>query len=313
MDPLVPHFKFGMLSLQHRGAAVCMGPVFEADLIVVSQHVFNFQPLGPGVHQPLLRPLEIVFNMALPAHIGAHLLARRHRVDIVILQPLSRFERPHPLDKPRPRDSKLHRPSVMAVNTGHRMGHQLPGFGKWHLTHALEAFDQVALAELFVHCIDGRMAVQAGAGLLDDRLAFGEGLIREHVGMPSIFTKILRKGIPSPHGLQTHVLFEARLGDNRARVHLCRCAGHSLTAAEPCTLLVYGAQIGIVLQRKVLAPERRITGLVVELDHPIERISGLLFALKDVDQQRCTSGRQHSCRERDNQDWQVAAARLGTM
>lgn len=57
------------------------------------------------------------------------------------------------------------------------MGRETPSNSRlrWHLIHALEAFDQVALAELFVHCIDGRMAVQAGAGLMDDRLAFGSG------------------------------------------------------------------------------------------------------------------------------------------
>src|SRR5687768_11500932 len=114
MNPLIPQLKLGMLSFQHGGATLGMGPVFEVDLIVVGEYVVNLQPLGPWVYQAFLRPLEIILNVALPAHIGAHFLARRHRVDVVILHPLGRLERPYTFEKSWPRHAKLHRFSIMA-------------------------------------------------------------------------------------------------------------------------------------------------------------------------------------------------------
>src|SRR5919109_1524874 len=138
------------------------------------------------------------------------------------------------------------------------------------------------------------MAVQACTRLLGDLLTLSEGLVRQHVGVPPILAKIPGEGIARPHRLQPRVLFEARLGDNGARVGLCGGAWYGLAATEPCALLVNRAQIGIVLQRKVLPPEGWIGGLVVQIDDAIERISGFLLTLEDVDQQRCTSSRQNS-------------------
>jgi hypothetical protein len=143
------------------------------------------------------------------------------------------------------------------------------------------------------------MAVQTCARLLHDLLALGEGLVREHIGMTPIITKIPGKGIPSPHRLQPGVLFETRLSDNGARIGLCGGARYGLAAAKACALLVNRAQIGIILQGKVFTPEAWISGLIVELDDTIERISGFLLALEDIDQQRRASSRQNCGNEGD--------------
>src|SRR5687767_14477713 len=101
------------------------------------------------------------------------------------------------------------------------------------------------------------MAVQACARLLDDLLALSEGLVRQHMGMPPILTKIPREGIARPYRLQPSVLFEARLGDNGARVGLCGGAWYGLAATKPCALLVNCAQIGIVLHWPCIWPRNQ--------------------------------------------------------
>jgi hypothetical protein len=143
------------------------------------------------------------------------------------------------------------------------------------------------------------MAVQTSARLLHDLLALGEGLVREHIGMAPIFTKIPGKGLPSPHRLQVGGLFETRLSDNGARIGPCGGAWYGLAAAKACALLVNRAQIGIILQGKVFTSETWIGGLIVELDYTIERISSFLLALEDIDQQRRASSRQKRGNEGD--------------
>jgi hypothetical protein len=55
-------------------------------------------------------------------------------------------------------------------------------------------------------------------------------------------------------------------------------------------LLVDGLEIRVVLQRKVLAPDRGVDGFVGELDDAEERIAGFLLALEDVHEQRRDRG-----------------------
>ena len=82
-----------MLRFEHWRAGFGVGPVFELHLVVVSQNVIDLEPLGPRIDQPLLRPLEVIFDVALTADESAHLLARRLLVDVVVLNALRGFER----------------------------------------------------------------------------------------------------------------------------------------------------------------------------------------------------------------------------
>ena len=77
-----------MLCFEHGGARVGVRPVFELGLVVVSLNLFDLQPFRPRIDEPLFRALEIIFDVALAADIGAHLLTRRLLVDIVVLQAL---------------------------------------------------------------------------------------------------------------------------------------------------------------------------------------------------------------------------------
>jgi hypothetical protein len=66
------------------------------------------------------------------------------------------------------------------------------------------------------------------------------------------------------------------------------------------------------LQWKVLTPESRIGGLIIEVDHAIERIPSFLLALEDIDQQSRSPSCQDSRNERDEQDRNIVAARWRT-
>src|SRR3712207_108963 len=61
---------------------------------------------------------------------------------------------------------------------------------------------------------------------------------------------------------------------------------HRFRAAIACSHLVYGPLVGVVLQRKVLAPHRWIFRGFVQFDNTKERVSRLLLSLKDINQQR---------------------------
>ena len=146
----------------------------------------------------------------------------------------------------------------MAVDARHRMRHELPRLLVRHLVHRLEALDQIAAAELLVRHVDRRVAVHARARLLHDVLPLGERLIVEHVGVAALLAEIRRERIARPHRLQPRILFEPRLRDDRARIDAGRRARHRLAAAVPRAHLIDGAPVAVVLQRKVLAPHRRI-------------------------------------------------------
>jgi hypothetical protein len=129
------------------------------------------------------------------------------------------------------------------------------------------------------------MTVDARARLLRGVLAFGEGLVFEHVGMPTLCAEVHREGIARPDRLQAGIFLQSRLRDDRTRIGPGRRARHRLAAAEARALLVHGAAVSVVLEREVPAPGRGVFGLVGELHHAKERVPRLLLALEDVDEQ----------------------------
>src|SRR4051794_26105038 len=103
--------------------------------------------------------------------------------------------------------------------------------------------------------------MEASPRLRRDLLPLRVSLIVEHVRVPAFLAKILREGIARPHGLQARVLLESGLSDNRARVGLGRRARLRFAPSITRDLLVHGAAVVIVLQRKVLPPYRGVFGL----------------------------------------------------
>ena len=70
-------------------------------------------------------------------------------------------------------------------------------------------------------------------------------------------------------------------------------------SAVPGPLLIHCALVGVVVQRKVLAPDCRVRRVVIDLDDAEERILGFLLAFDDVDEQR-RHGR--CCKRRQGDD-----------
>ena len=92
---LIPHLELRVLRLQRGRTRLGVRPVLETGLLVVGENLIGAQPFVPRVGQPLLRPLEVVLDVALPAHIRAHFLARRVSIDVVVREcpaPLSPSE-----------------------------------------------------------------------------------------------------------------------------------------------------------------------------------------------------------------------------
>src|SRR5215204_3032482 len=103
MNPLVPHFKLRMLRLEHRRASLRVFPVFKFLFIIESQNVFYLKTLGPWIDQPLLRTAEMIFIVALTAHVRTHFLTCGLLVYVVILNTLTCFQGAHSLDERRTR------------------------------------------------------------------------------------------------------------------------------------------------------------------------------------------------------------------
>ena len=206
---LVPQLELGVLRLEDGRACLGVGPVLVAHFVVVGQDVLDLQALRPGIDDPLLRPLEVVLDVALPAHIGPHLLAGGVAVHVVGGHSLRGLERRHAFHEPGTRDPQLHRLRVVAVDAGHGVLDQLPRLGVRHLVHGLEALDQVSAPELPVGHIDGAVALHAGARLLRDLLALREGLVIQHEGMPPLLAEVPGEGIARPHRDQPRVFLEA--------------------------------------------------------------------------------------------------------
>jgi hypothetical protein len=53
----------------------------------------------------------------------------------------------------------------------------------------------------------------------------------------------------------------------------------------PCSHLVHGPPVAVVLQGEIYSPDFRILGLVGQLDDTKERIPGFLLALEDIHEQ----------------------------
>jgi hypothetical protein len=121
--------------------------------------------------------------------------------------------------------------------------------------------------------------------LLRGDLSLGKRLILQHIGVPAILPEISGECVSCPHSLQPRVLFETRLGDDRARICSGRSARNRFAAAEAGSHLVDGLPVAVVLHGEVLAPDHRIFGLVGELDHAVEGVPGLLLTLHDVDEE----------------------------
>src|SRR5262249_11058665 len=69
------------------------------------------------------------------------------------------------------------------------------------------------------------------------------------------------------------------------RVGLCRRVRLGFAAAVLGALHVHGAKVEVVLHGEILSPHGGIIDLVIQLHDAIKRISRLLLALKNVDQQ----------------------------
>src|SRR5215207_6923223 len=63
----------------------------------------------------------------------------------------------------------------------------------------------------------------------------------------------------------------------------------TFAAAVARALLIDGLAVVVVLEREVLAPDRRVVGGVVQRDDSIEGIARLLLVLEDVGEECCDS------------------------
>ena len=253
-----------MLCLQRGSAGVLVGPVPEADLVVVGDDLLDLEALGPGIDETLPGALEVVLDVALAAYVGAHFRGRGLLVHVVVLDAQRSLVDAHAFDERRAGDSQCERLAVVAVDAGDGMAHQLRRLLVRHRVDLVEALDDVAVARLLVREIHRRMAVHARAGLLDDHLALREPLVLEHVVVAALLAEIFRERVALPHRLEAGVLFDLRARHDRARVGLGRCLRHGLAAAVLGALHVDRFLVGLVVLRKRLAPFGRIVDVVAE-------------------------------------------------
>jgi len=291
MDALGPRLVVRVLGLHHAGAGELVGEVAPADLVVVRQRVIGGQPLVPGERQGLALSREVVLDVALGAHEGAHLLRGGHGGDVVVLDALPGLVLLDPLDERRPGDPQRHRLRIVAVQAADRMFDQLRGVRVGHLVHRVEAGLGVPVAQL-VHQDDRRgVAVEARARLLE--LGAGHpqrvALVGEHPLVTARLAVVDRERVPLPHRDQPRVCLDLAGRGELARVVLRGRARDDLVLRH-----LGGPPERLVLQREVLPPHRRVLRLVGHLDHLEERLLGLAASLDDADQQR-DDGDRHEC------------------
>jgi hypothetical protein len=125
VHPLAPGLELRVLRLEHRRLGLLVHPVLEADLVVVGEDPVRLQALVPREGEPLLGALEIVLDVALPADVRAHLLARGHLVHLVVRSAGRRLDLGDPLHERRAGDPQRHGLRVVAVDAGDRMRHFL--------------------------------------------------------------------------------------------------------------------------------------------------------------------------------------------
>ncbi len=272
-----------MLRLEHRGAADRVRPVLEAARLVIREDVVGAEAVAPRVREPLFRAPEVVLDVALRAHEGAHLLARGVDVDV---ERAVAEECAHALDEPGTRDAKPHRLRIVAVDARHRVRRELGRVLIRHLVDALEAADEIAVTRLLVDGVHGRVAVQAGAGLLHDVLPLGEDLVDEHVRVPALLAKILGERVARPELAQPRVFHETGERLRSPGVHTHRLLGDRFAPAVARANHVHGVVVQVVLNREISSPHGGIHDRVVELHYAVERIPRLLLALEDVGEQR---------------------------
>ena len=74
MNTLVVHFELRVLRLQSRSSGVLVNEVLMLHFVVVRERRIHSKTALPGECEALLRALEVILDMALAAHVGAHLL-----------------------------------------------------------------------------------------------------------------------------------------------------------------------------------------------------------------------------------------------
>jgi hypothetical protein len=105
-------------------------------------------------------------------------------------------------------------------------------------------------------------------------------------GVPALFAEILCEGVACPHRLQARILFDSRLRDHRARISIGRRTRLGLASAVTRALLVDRAAVVIVLQREILAPNRRVLDFFGELHDAEEWIPRLLLVPGKIETRR---------------------------
>ena len=109
MRALAPRLELGMLCLERGGAGILVGPVTEADLVVVGGDLLDLEALRPRIDEALLGALEVVLDVALAAHVGAHFGGRGLLVHVVVLHALRSLVGAHAFDERRAGDSQRER------------------------------------------------------------------------------------------------------------------------------------------------------------------------------------------------------------
>src|SRR4051794_25772989 len=127
------------------------------------------------------------------------------------------------------------------------------------LRHRLEALEDIAAAEATVGRNDGRVALDARAGLLALRYPPGLLLVLQHVGVAAAITVVDGEGVsreePGKPGIDGRFLW-----------------GQRLRSAEACLADFGRALVVIVLTGPVDSPGRRVGGLLPDLHEPDVRV-----------------------------------------
>ena len=115
----------GCCAFRTGAPALGVRPVLEPVLLVIGENLVRTQPFVPRIRQPLFRSFEVVLDVALPAHVRAHLLPRRVAIDVVVLNALSGLHFLNALEEAGTRHAQLHRAGIVAVDAGHGVRHEL--------------------------------------------------------------------------------------------------------------------------------------------------------------------------------------------
>src|SRR6266480_135500 len=133
-----------MLGLENWRTGLLVNPILEADLVVVTLDLFNFETLVPRVGHDLAIAFEVVFHVTLATDKAAHLLPRRQGVRLIVLRPVTfapaldagqmgqrvvasgqRFDA---IEETGPSHTQLHRLRVVTVDAADRMADKLARF-----------------------------------------------------------------------------------------------------------------------------------------------------------------------------------------